>query len=87
MYQAALSSGVRSTIQAAKKVWDRHIDQCVEERNLFHERIRECINKDKPPAMLIYLDGMDQKKTDLPRFAGKDQDSEIFKCRYAALLY
>jgi hypothetical protein len=52
-------------IEAITKEKSDHLERVIGERRAWHARIRECKTSDD--VFAIYLDGMDQDKTDIPR--------------------
>ena len=84
------------TTQERKALKDdraEHLQVVIKERLAWHRRIRLCTSApssldlvpDRLPSMAIYLDGMDQAKTDLP---GMSQDEVTkhgaqMKCRFS----
>ena len=55
------------------------------ERLSFHGRIKECANSLDESHMCVYVDGMDQDKTWIPKFAHTETDraaSDVLPCRY-----
>ena len=79
----------------AKKQQDEHLQQVVKERLALHQRIRSATSPHppgspdpRPPFMKIYLDGMDQEKTDIPHME-KDEiqkHGKPMKCRCSCLI-
>ncbi len=50
-----------------REKFDAHLKIIQNERRLMHQRMNEC--RSNPKRMLIYMDTMDQDKTDIPRFS------------------
>ena len=83
--------------KALKEERDEHIQVVIRERLAWHRRIKLATSAPsslgspdpiRPPCMAIYLDGMDQAKTDLP---GMSQDEvnkhgNPMKCRCSLLV-
>jgi len=60
-------------IKADHKV---HLDHVIGERKSWHHRMLECKNSLDEETMAIYIDGMDQEKTWIPRLAYKSIDAQ-----------
>ena len=52
---------------AARKEREEHIERVVGEKQGWHARMKECLRPDAD-SLAIFLDGMDQDKTDIPRW-------------------
>ncbi len=55
----------REEKKQARQKFDVHLQLIQNERRLMHQRMKQCMSDAK--RMLIYLDTMDQDKTDIPR--------------------
>ena len=62
-----LSADQKAATRAVKQA---HLHQILKERQSWHARILECQTSDD--RLAIYLDGMDQDKTDIPRLPTQD---------------
>jgi len=56
---------------------EKHLQHILKERMLWHERMEECREATQNQVMAIYLDGMDQKKTDIPWTTNYDFDKRM----------
>ena len=77
-----------------KKQRHEHLQTVMQERAAWHRRIRLATNPpppplgsldSRPPHMAIYLDGMDQDKTDIPAMGDEEAQKygKPMKCRYS----
>jgi transposase-like protein len=57
-------------IKAIKDEKYEHLKQVIGERQSWHDRISR--SKNTTECIAIYLDGMDQEKTDIPRLSATD---------------
>ena len=60
------------------------MDRVLAERLSWHNRMQECRDSLNEDVMAIYLDGMDQEKTWIPKLSYKEQDKKadkVLKCR------
>ena len=77
----------RPTEEEKKKIREdrkRHHDKVLAERLSWHNRMQECRDSLNEDIMAIYLDGMDQEKTWIPKISYKEQDKKadkVLKCR------
>jgi hypothetical protein len=60
-------------MEEIKKEKNEHMKQVIAERQTWHQRIKEYKTTDN--ACAIYLDGMDQEKTDIPNLPNIDVKS------------
>lgn len=75
----------RNQIKEEQKV---HLDRVLGERLAWHMRIQECRDSLDESVMAIYLDGMDQDKTWVPRVSFRETDKKtdpVLKVRYTLL--
>jgi hypothetical protein len=68
--------------KSVKEARETHLQQVLKERQAWHRRIEKCKTSDE--CLAIYLDGMDQDKTDIPRLTTQDvkELTEPMKVRF-----
>ena len=79
--QPKLSEEEKKVVRDERKV---HLDRVLAERLSWHNRMQECRDSLNEDVMAIYLDGMDQEKTWIPKLSYKEQDKKadkVLKCR------